>query len=353
MSLIQQLFGGSLDIIGDVHGEYDALIKLLGKLGYDENGFHPENRKIVFIGDLCDRGPNSPGVIYLVKKLISHGNAQAILGNHELNLLHNSSKDGSGWYFEDRRETDTQYHPFISITQEQKKEIHDFVTSLPIALEREDLRIVHSTWKNEDIHLVRDIPIGQAGDRYGDYEQQIDDAISLSGLLNHYHKEQAKWKKEQTDPTCKTLPFLEYTAQYNVIHQMQNPLRVLTSGIEQRCEKPFFASGKWRFVERFPWWNSYEEDTPVIVGHFWRKIAFSELFDHTEEVDIFNQIEPFSWHGKKNNVFCVDFSVGGRFKERLHEQEIGKITKLAALRWPEKTLVFDTGESIPTTNYKK
>jgi hypothetical protein len=34
--LIRPLFEGPLDIVGDIHGEIDALSALLGKLGYDE-----------------------------------------------------------------------------------------------------------------------------------------------------------------------------------------------------------------------------------------------------------------------------------------------------------------------------
>ena len=48
-----------LDIIGDIHGEISALESLLEHLGYDETGSHPESRKMVFVGDLVDRGENS------------------------------------------------------------------------------------------------------------------------------------------------------------------------------------------------------------------------------------------------------------------------------------------------------
>lgn len=53
---IAKLFNGPLDIIGDVHGEIDALKNLIRVLGYDEKGNHPEQRKLIFVGDICDRG---------------------------------------------------------------------------------------------------------------------------------------------------------------------------------------------------------------------------------------------------------------------------------------------------------
>ncbi len=54
MSLIQSLPDGPLDIVGDIHGEHDALCALLGHLGYDLDGAHPDGRTLVFVGDFCD-----------------------------------------------------------------------------------------------------------------------------------------------------------------------------------------------------------------------------------------------------------------------------------------------------------
>ena len=59
----QTLPDAPLDIIGDVHGEFEVLQALLHHLGYHEYGVHPEGRKLVFVGDLCDRGPDSPAIM--------------------------------------------------------------------------------------------------------------------------------------------------------------------------------------------------------------------------------------------------------------------------------------------------
>lgn len=98
MSLIQSLPEGPLDIVGDIHGEFDALLALLSHLGYDLQGHHPQGRTLVFVGDFCDRGPDSPAVLALVQKLVQSGRAAAVLGNHEINLLREDAKDGSGWF---------------------------------------------------------------------------------------------------------------------------------------------------------------------------------------------------------------------------------------------------------------
>ncbi|MDG4858155.1 polynucleotide kinase-phosphatase [Streptomyces sp. T-3] len=73
---------GPFDIIGDIHGCRSELDTLLGKLGYVD-GAHPEGRTAVFVGDLVDRGPDSPGVLRRVMSMVASGNALCVPGNHE------------------------------------------------------------------------------------------------------------------------------------------------------------------------------------------------------------------------------------------------------------------------------
>ncbi|MER0448844.1 polynucleotide kinase-phosphatase [Streptomyces sp. Edi4] len=76
---------GPFDIIGDIHGCRSELETLLGKLGYVD-GVHPEGRTAVFVGDLVDRGPDSPGVLRRVMGMVADGNALCVPGNHENKL---------------------------------------------------------------------------------------------------------------------------------------------------------------------------------------------------------------------------------------------------------------------------
>src|SRR5262249_36280400 len=90
---------GPFDIIGDVHGCLDELKDLLGKLGYTlaeaivAEGrpavvvTPPEGRKAVFVGDLVDRGPDSPGVLRLAMRMVEAGTALCVRGNHDDKLL--------------------------------------------------------------------------------------------------------------------------------------------------------------------------------------------------------------------------------------------------------------------------
>ncbi len=76
---------GPFDIIGDVHGCYDELARLLARLGY-VRGAHPDGRRAVFLGDLVDRGPDTPGVLRLVMGMVRAGSALCLLGNHDSKL---------------------------------------------------------------------------------------------------------------------------------------------------------------------------------------------------------------------------------------------------------------------------
>ncbi|WP_330348047.1 polynucleotide kinase-phosphatase [Streptomyces sp. NBC_00582] len=73
---------GPFDIVGDIHGCAAELESLLATLGYID-GVHPQGRTAVFVGDLVDRGPDSPGVLRRVMSMVKSGNALCVPGNHE------------------------------------------------------------------------------------------------------------------------------------------------------------------------------------------------------------------------------------------------------------------------------
>jgi polynucleotide kinase-phosphatase len=87
---------GPFDIVGDVHGCRAELEDLLTGLGYEierdaagraAGANHPGGRTAVFVGDLVDRGPDSPGVLRLVMGMVAAGAALCVSGNHEAKLV--------------------------------------------------------------------------------------------------------------------------------------------------------------------------------------------------------------------------------------------------------------------------
>lgn len=82
---------GPFDIIGDVHGCLDELVALLAQLGYESQPggsyLHPQGRKLIFVGDLVDRGPKVPEVVRLVMETVKAGQAFCVPGNHDIKFM--------------------------------------------------------------------------------------------------------------------------------------------------------------------------------------------------------------------------------------------------------------------------
>ena len=91
------------DVIGDLHGCTPSLRNLADLLGYDAHYSHPEGRKLAFVGDIADRGPDSVGALRLILQLVESGKAWTVLGNHDAALL--EILTGSCGHTDDNRNT--------------------------------------------------------------------------------------------------------------------------------------------------------------------------------------------------------------------------------------------------------
>lgn len=332
-NLVHKLIDGPLDIVGDIHGEIDALKKLLDTLGYDENGYHPYGRKLIFVGDLVDRGPNSIAVVNMVRNIIVHGNGQCILGNHELNIMMGLQREGNGWFFGSPHDDD--HKPFNSVfaTEEERSEILAFFKALPLALESDRLRVVHACWDKDAIEKLSDESGRDLITLYNHYEAVTDHYLTHTGISHKYSEEQAEYREAIKDRS-KPVPFLPYTAKRNMAAKMFNHIKTLTSGPEKIIDEPYYAGGKWRMLDRDAWWDNYEDDVPVIVGHYWRNFNISK-----NKHGLFKDIDPTHWFGQKKNIFCIDYSVGRRYVERA--QQVPYTTHLMSLRYPENILISE------------
>ena len=339
-ALIAPLADGPLDIVGDVHGEIDALESLLAALGYDLDGDHPGGRRLVFVGDLVDRGPSSPAVLRRVAQLVRAGRAQCILGNHELNLLRDVARHGNGWWVTPERPP-ARTDP---VDPSEKPAFRDFLETLPLVLERDDLRIVHACWQDDAISQLRRSGARPVLDVYNDFIDGMRERWRSSGLADAYRDEWRRYGAQLRDRE-RPPPLLSAMARMDTDHQMANPVALVTSGAEQPAAEPLWAGGKWRMVERVRWWERYDDFAPVICGHYWRRYSAvsKEMMDNYGP-DLFAGVEPHQWMGAQRNVYCVDFSVGGRYLEREEGRQPFQC-KLAALRVPEWQLIQDDGES--------
>lgn len=152
-----------IDLIGDIHGYAAELEKLLLKLGYKEiNGIysHPE-RKILFIGDYIDRGPEIRKTLKIVKGMVDNGHAIALMGNHEYNALcfHFNKKDG-GHLRKHSIKNIIQHFDTIKQFQNLQNEYEmylEWFKTLPLYFESESFRAVHACWDNSKIDYLKQV----------------------------------------------------------------------------------------------------------------------------------------------------------------------------------------------------
>lgn len=344
-TLVHTLPDQPLAIIGDVHGELPALDALLDRLDHDPV---TRNRLLVFIGDLCDRGPDSVGVIGRVRELIDRGRALAILGNHEINLLANDAKDGSGWFFDSREHSDAPYYaPFTRATASQRPEIREFLSGLPLAIRLPGLRIVHAAWDPNGIESVSTVPCGRILELIHDWDLRVQREASRNDLQARYIAERERWAQQLEDPDDPP-PYLDAVADFESLQQRLNPIKRMTSGIEARSAQPFFSGHRWRYSDRIAWWDQDTDSCPVIVGHYWRLYDPASP-DAWRYARLFRGVAPTAWHGLHRQAYCIDYSVGARWSERNTRNGPDSVRfRLAAMLWPERQLVFDNGDAIPT-----
>ena len=140
------------DVIGDIHGHADALVRLLAAMGYlEQDGVyrHPD-RRAVFLGDFVDRGPQQRETLRIARAMVDAETALAVMGNHEFNAIGFATPDGNGGFL--RAHTDKnrkQHRAFLDEvgegTPEHKAAVAWFKT-LPLWLDLDGLRVVHACW---------------------------------------------------------------------------------------------------------------------------------------------------------------------------------------------------------------
>ncbi len=301
-SLVQNLSEGPLDVVGDVHGDIDALRELFSHLGYDTAGNHPDSRQLVFLGDLTDRGPDSVAVVRCVRQLIDSSNAQCILGNHELNILLNQRKFDNGWFFGEPFHDEATNEIVVQELADDviRGEVVDFFRSLPLVLQREDVRAVHACWQPEMVAMASEAV--DVVEFYKKHRYNINLGLAIRSDLED-------WQRE-------------------LRLQNLNPVKVLTSGLEVKATEPFSGNGKTRRLERFPWWQEYEDEAYCFFGHY---------------------SQPYGQPRGQSRAICVDYGVGRRWIPKDPGDRSPDKWRLAAIRYPELQIVFDNGdvESLP------
>ncbi|MFO0803542.1 MAG: metallophosphoesterase [Gemmataceae bacterium] len=147
------------DLIGDIHGHADELIRLLQHLGYTRTrgAFRHPERKVIFLGDFIDRGPQIRLVLKTVRDMVEAGSALAVMGNHELNALayHTPNEIETGQALRVNCEKNRKQHraTLDQLGPDMGTHLKWFRT-LPLWLDLDGLRAVHACWDDEAMAAI-------------------------------------------------------------------------------------------------------------------------------------------------------------------------------------------------------
>lgn len=151
------------DLIGDIHGHADELIKLLTHLGYQQGstGYQHPSRKVIFLGDFIDRGEHLAQhrpLLDIVMTMVNNGHALAVMGNHEFNALAFHTMHNGQPIRPHTQKNIKQHRAFLNEYEkepEMKQQVLDFFFSLPLWLELNGLRVIHACWDDCQINVLK------------------------------------------------------------------------------------------------------------------------------------------------------------------------------------------------------
>lgn len=293
------------DLIGDIHGYATELKSLLAKMGYRETDGvwkHPE-RKVIFLGDFVDRGPEQVETVSIARNMIESGNALAVMGNHEFNAVAWAMEDpeSPGEYLRPHTDKNLKQHKeFLNQViegSESHRSMIEWFRTLPVYLDLPGLRVVHACWHPSFISKI------------GAYTDQQNRLLP------------AAWEKSSRKGS-----------------EAYDAIETLLKGLEIRLPAPHYFLDKDqnpRYEIRAKWWQTekityrdlamvpgdeidkiphipveedvlpgYDSEKPVFVGHYWMSGEPAAL---------------------STKVACLDYSVAG-----------GKGGKLCAYRFNQE-----------------
>ncbi len=138
-------------VVGDVHGKYDLLCRILKH--WDE-----DHQQLIFLGDLIDRGENSKACLELVWQLVREKGAVCLTGNHERMFLAWLRNPLERYDHYRRNGGDTTINSLLgrpldapvnglvdaNAVMEQYENLIDFIKSCPYYVETDQYIFVHA-----------------------------------------------------------------------------------------------------------------------------------------------------------------------------------------------------------------
>lgn len=151
------------DLIGDIHGYATELKQLLAKMDYREvdGVWTHSKRKVIFLGDFVDRGPEQVELMSVVKAMVENGTALTVMGNHEYNAVTWTMPrpDRPGEYLRPHNAKHRHQHREFLVQVGEGSTLHqsliEWFMTLPVFLDLPELRVIHACWETGLVDAMR------------------------------------------------------------------------------------------------------------------------------------------------------------------------------------------------------
>ena len=286
------------DLIGDIHGHSEPLMRLLNKLGYanTDGVFRHAERQVIFLGDFIDRGPDQRGVLEIVRPMIDEGAALSVMGNHEFNAIayHTLDPDDHNRHLRVHFEKNRKQHKaFLEVFEGTSDygEIIEWFRTLPLWLEVEGIRVVHACWDDGYMHSLKN--------KHPSVNQYLDDdllvAASREGSMEFEAVETLLKGKEIELPGGQSFFDKDSNPRHNVrVRWFDGEAKTYQEAFlgpeTARSHIPEDPIGADHIIQYS------HDDPPVFVGHYWLDSEPALLAP---------------------NIACLDYSVAAKSGGRL------------------------------------
>lgn len=275
----------NFDIIGDIHGYASALKNILDMLGYKEvNGTYTHAfKKVIFLGDYIDRGPEIKETLKIVKSMVDNNMAFAVMGNHEYNAIGYNLPDGKGGFLRSRNKANTHQHIDTLNQFKGQEDLYnqyiDWFKTLPLYIDFNSCRVVHASWDLNAINF-------------------LENETNFTGVLSD---------QDLKDSFNETL-------------DLHKAVEIVLKGKEINLPNGYFFTdkdGKIRSSIRIKWWEKFNNPTINDLSVLALDIDYFEPLNFASDCYEANDKPVFFGHYwliglpklLKDNVCCLDYSI--------------------------------------------
>lgn len=172
-------------VIGDIHGRLDLYQMMIGAIEHDCAGLNGTEIRIVLLGDLVDRGPDSAGVLARTRDWQQHRNVRVLAGNHEEMFLKSFTRPEALRHFLKHGGRETLLSFGLSSKQLRNLEVEELFALLPQLVPQSERDYIAAF---EDIIIAGDYAFVHAGidpERAIDEQKRTDLLWIRERFLNH------------------------------------------------------------------------------------------------------------------------------------------------------------------------